>query len=59
MEWHPLVLLRLIFAALVAGMIVVGVLTGARPRTARQWTLVWVVSAFLMWALLGFGWVRA
>jgi hypothetical protein len=59
MLWHPLDLLRIIFVILVAAMIVLGLTTGARPRTPRQWTLVWAVLAFLVWALLGFGWLRA
>ena len=59
MAWHPLNLLRIIFAVLVVGMIIVGLTTRARPQTPRQWTIVWVVVAFLAWALLGFGWLRA
>jgi hypothetical protein len=59
MTWHPLALLRIIFAVLVAAMIVAALTTGARPRTSRQWTLVWAVLVFLAWALLGFGWLRA
>jgi hypothetical protein len=59
MTWHPLTLLRMIFAVLVCVMVVAGLTTGARPRTARQWTLVWAVMVFWAWALLGFGWLRA
>jgi hypothetical protein len=59
MSWHPLNLLRLIFAVLVVGMIIAGLTTRARPQTAQQWTLVWVVVLCLIWALLGFGWLRA
>jgi hypothetical protein len=59
MLWHPLNLLRIIFAVLVVGMIIVGLTTRARPQTPGQWMLVWVVVAFLTWALLGFGWLRA
>jgi hypothetical protein len=43
----------------VVGMIIVGLTTRARPQTPGQWMLVWVVVAFLTWALLGFGWLRA
>lgn len=57
--WHPLNVLRIIFAVLVAGMVIIGLTTRAGPQTARQWRLVWAVIAFLAWALLGFGWLRA
>ena len=59
MVWHPLTLLRIIFAVLVVTMVIVASTTNARPKTPRQWTLVTVVVAFLAWALLGFGWLRA
>lgn len=59
MTWHPLDLLRGIFAALVCVMVAAGLTTSARPQTARHWTLVWAVLVFLAWALLGYGWLRA
>lgn len=59
MAWHPLYLLRIIFAVLVIVMVVAGLTTRTRPRTSGQWTLVWVVITFLAWVLLGFGWLRA
>jgi hypothetical protein len=49
----------LIFAALVAVLIVTSAATAARPRNARDWTLVWAVLVFLTWALVGFGWLRS
>jgi len=59
MAWHPLDLMRIIFVLLVATMVIAGVTTRARPRNAREWALVWVVLVFLIWALLGFGWLRS
>lgn len=59
MAWHPLTLLRIIFAVLVVTMVIVALTTQAGPKTPRQWTLVWVVVTLLAWALLGFGWLRA
>ena len=59
MAWHPLTLLRIIFAVLVVTMVIVALTTHARPKTPREWTLVWVVVALLAWALLGFGWLHA
>jgi hypothetical protein len=59
MPWHPLVLLRIIFFALAAGLIVVGLTTQARPTNRRQWTLVWALLVFLAWALAGAGWLRS
>jgi hypothetical protein len=59
MAWHPLTLLRIIFAVLVLTIVIVALTTHARPKTPRQWMLVQVVVAFLAWALLGFGWLRA
>jgi hypothetical protein len=59
MDWHPLHILQIAFAALVVAMVIAGLTTGARPRTSGQWTLVWFVMAFLAWALLGFGWLHA
>jgi len=49
------VIFLLLFAVLVLG----GTLTGARPRTSRQWMAAWGVLVFLAWALIGFGWVRS
>jgi len=59
MRWHPIEILRIIFVVLVVAMIAAGLTTGARPRTSRQWTIVWLLIVFLAWALLGFGWLRA
>jgi hypothetical protein len=59
MASHPLNLLRIIFAVLVMVMLIAGLTTRARPRTSRQWTLVWLLFTFLAWVLLGFGWLRA
>jgi hypothetical protein len=59
MIWHPLHLLRVVFVALVALLVIAGLTTRARPQTPWQWTLVWLVMVFLAWALLGFGWLRA
>ena len=59
MAWHPLDVLRLTFAVLVAVMVIAGLTTRARPHTARQWTLVWAVVVFLAWVLLGYAWLRA
>ena len=51
--------MRVIFGVLFVLMLVAGLTTRARPRSAREWTLVWVVLVFLMWALVGFGWLRS
>ena len=51
--------MALIFMALFAVLVLGSALSGARPRTARQWTFAWSVLVFLAWALLGFGWVRS
>jgi hypothetical protein len=59
MRWHPLDLLRLIFVALMAVIVIAGLTTSARPETLRQWTVVWLLVVFLAWVLLGFGWLRA
>ena len=59
MTWHPSVLMRLIFLVLVVVLVVAGVATGVRPRSAREWTLVWALLVFLAWALVGFGWLRS
>jgi hypothetical protein len=59
MNWHPLELMRLLFVVLVGALIVAAMTTRARPRSPREWTLVWVVLVFLAWALLGFGWLRS
>jgi hypothetical protein len=52
-------LMRLIFIVLVAVLVMAGLSTRARPRTAREWTLVWALLVFLAWALVGFGWLRS
>ncbi len=59
MDWHPLVLMRVVFIFLVCVMVAAGLLTRARPRTTRQWTLVWAVLVLLAWALLGFAFLRS
>jgi TctA family transporter len=59
MIWHPLELLRIIFVVLVTAMVIVGLTTRARPRSRRDWGLLWAVLVFLAWALLGFGWLRS
>lgn len=59
MTSHPLELMRIIFVVLLIAMVIVALTTRARPRTPRDWTLVWVVLVFLVWALLGFGWLRS
>jgi hypothetical protein len=59
MGWHPLYLMRMIFAVLVTATLVVGLSTRARPRSRRDWALVWVVFVLLAWALLGAGWLRS
>ena len=51
--------MRIIFGVLFLAMLIAGVTTRARPRSAREWALVWMVLVFLMWALLGFGWLRS
>jgi hypothetical protein len=51
--------MSVIFAVLVAAMVVAALTTRARPETPHQWALVWVVIVFLAWALLGLGWLRA
>ena len=57
--WHPLLLMRLAFVVLVVALVILGVTTNARPRTARQWTIVWIVLVVLAWALLGPAWLRS
>ena len=52
-------LMVLIFMVLFAVLVLGGTLTGARPRTPRQWMAAWGVLVFLAWALLGFGWIRS
>jgi cytochrome bd-type quinol oxidase subunit 1 len=59
MTWHPRVVMQTIFVVLVIGMVIAGLTTRARPRTQREWTLVWAVLIFLAWALVGFGWLRS
>lgn len=59
MHPHPLQLLRIVFLILFAAMVIAALTTGARPKTSRQWTLAWAVLVFLLWALWGYGWVRA
>lgn len=49
----------LVFVVLFVALVVGGVFTRARPRTAREWRLVWVLLVFLAWALVGFGWLRS
>jgi hypothetical protein len=57
--WHPLLLLRIVFVVLVVALVILGVTTSARPRTAHQWTIVWIVLVLLAWALLGPAWLRS
>lgn len=57
--WHPLLLMRVIFVVLVCALVIAGATTRARPRTARQWTIVWIVLVVLAWALLGPAWLRS
>jgi len=52
-------LMVLIFVVLSAALVVAGIATRARPRTRRQWALVWGLMVFLAWALVGFGWLRS
>ena len=59
MPWHPSQLMRIVFIVLVAVLVIAGLTTGARPRTTRQWALVWAVLVVLAWALLGFAWLRS
>src|SRR5918993_1677896 len=56
---HPTELMRAVFAVLAATIVIAGLTTRARPETRREWALVWTVLVFLMWALLGFGFVGA
>jgi hypothetical protein len=51
--------MRVVFVVLVCVLFVAALTTRARPRTRRDWTLVWAVLVFLAWALLGFGWLRS
>ena len=48
-----------VFVVLVSALVSVSVFTGARPRTAREWALAWLLLIFLAWALGGFGWLRS
>jgi hypothetical protein len=59
MDWHPLVLMRIVFVVLVCVVVAAGVMTKARPRTGREWVLVWVLFVVLAWALLGFVFLRS
>jgi hypothetical protein len=59
MNWHALDLSRIVFGILVVTMIVAAFTTAARPRTWREWRLVWAVLVFLEWALIGYDWLRA
>ncbi len=49
----------LIFGLLFTVLLLAGTATKVRPRTARDWALVWSVLVFLAWALVGSGWVRS
>jgi hypothetical protein len=59
MTWQPATVMRMVFAVLVAGMIIAALAIGARPRSARERTLAWALLVFLAWALSGVGWVRS
>jgi len=59
MDWHPWVLMRIVFILLVCAMVAAGVMTRARPRTPREWALVWALLLLLAWALLGFAFLRS
>ena len=59
MTRHPSLLMLLVFVVLFAALIVASAVTRTRPRTARDWRLVWVLLVFLAWALVGFGWLRS
>ena len=59
MTWHPVDLMRIIFAVLVTTMVIAGLTTGARPRNPREWAIVRAVLVFLAWALLGLAWLRS
>lgn len=59
MDWHPQVLMAVVFVVLVGAMIAAGVLTKARPRSRRDWMLVRAVLALLAWALLGFAFLKS
>ena len=59
MTLHPLELMRIIFVMLLTAMVTAGLATRARPRNPHDWAMVWGVLVFLVWALLGFGFLRA
>jgi hypothetical protein len=59
MNRHPVDLMRMVFVALLCVLMVVATTSEARPRTQREWTLVWMLLVFLAWALVGFGWLRS
>ncbi len=58
-ERHLQVLMRAVFVVLVCVLVVVGMTTRARPRTRREWALVWAVLVLLAWALLGSAFLRS
>jgi hypothetical protein len=49
----------LVFVVLVGALVAASAVTRTRPRTAREWQLVWILLVFLAWALVGFGWLRS
>ncbi len=51
--------MRIVFVALVIALVAASGLTAARPRSRRDWTLVWAVLVVLAWALLGFAFLRS
>jgi hypothetical protein len=59
MTWRAPDVMRIVFVVLVCGLVMAGLTTKARPRGAHQWALVWGLLVLLMWALLGFGWLRS
>lgn len=59
MTWHPLDLMRIIFAVLVTTMVIAALTTSARPKNPREWAIVRAVLVFLAWALLGLAWLRS
>jgi hypothetical protein len=59
MDWQPRDLMRVVFVVLLLALVIASATTRARPRTQRDWMLVWAVLLFLVWALLGFGWLRS
>ena len=59
MTRNPSILMLVTFLVLVVALVVASAVMRARPRTAREWTLVWALFVFLAWALVGFGWLRS